>query len=340
MRRLFAIAVAVGAVSASGALLGEEGGNRFLHHGDRGETIHVLPPAAAVRTAHDPDPLFAPPASGATVYRASYGSRRLLDHGGLEMSNAGFWAVYWNSAIAGSSATSNSTSTHYADLQSQMSAFIASFADNKNYSSADKRADYTIIQQYGTHAPIANSLASFGAFVDTQHDGQTTPSSISDTGLQSYLASLFNSGVLTPSSNIIYGMYLPDGLTVTMGADASCSTFCGYHSVFSYGGLQIKYAVFPFLNCAACSLSGLTVGDMLTIVTSHEIREAVTDPGDFGQYAWYDASGYEADDKCAWHNLYQMSNGRFWVQPEFSNGGTVTASGFRATYPGSGCIVP
>jgi hypothetical protein len=104
--------------------------------------------------------------------------------------------------------------------------------------------------------------------------------------------------------------------------------------------MEIKYASFPYLNCSGCSLSGKSVADMLTIVTSHEIREAVTDPGSNNRYAWYDGAGYEADDKCAWHNLYQMTTGRFWVQPEYSNGGTVTRSGFTATYPGPGCVVP
>jgi hypothetical protein len=79
---------------------------------------------------------------------------------------------------------------------------------------------------------------------------------------------------------------------------------------------------------------------MLTIVSSHEIREAVTDPGDNNANGWYDAAGYEGDDKCVWHNLYQMTRGGFWVQPEYSNGGSVTASGFTATYPGPGCVVP
>ena len=70
-------------------------------------------------------------------------------------------------------------------------------------------------------------------------------------------------------------------------------------------------------------LSSLTVGDMLSIVTSHEIREAVTDQQ---LNAWYDQVGYEADDKCAWHNLYKMG-GTFWVQPEYSN-------------INNGCVVP
>jgi hypothetical protein len=124
-------------------------------------------------------------------------------------------------------------------------------------------------------------------------------------------------------------------MKVTMSGGASCSTFCGYHGHFNYGGLDIRYAVFPYLDCSACKLSTMSVADMMTIVASHEIREAVTDPQ---LNAWYDASGYEADDKCAWHNLYQMGEGAFWVQPEYSNGGATTPLG--VTYPGPGCVVP
>jgi len=138
------------------------------------------------------------------------------------------------------------------------------------------------------------------------------------------------------SSNTIYGVYFPHGMKVTLGRSASCSSFCGYHSSFTYNGISIKYAVFPYPDCSGCSLSGKAVGDMFTIVSSHEIREAATDP--FGT-AWFDRRGYEADDKCAWHNLYQMQrNGTktFWVQPEYSNGGTVSG----VAYPGAGCVVP
>jgi hypothetical protein len=64
--------------------------------------------------------------------------------------------------------------------------------------------------------------------------------------------------------------------------------------------------------------------DVLTIVTSHEIREAATDPD---LNAWFDSQGYEADDKCAWHNLYRTTQGGFYVQPEYSN-------------KDGGCVVP
>lgn len=324
-RLAFACGIAVLVCSAQ-QVFGQEG-NPFVARGERGELVHVLPTPAAIRSPRDAEPIFAEPSTTATVYRASYGVGKLIDHGGPEIANAGFWAIYWNNSVASSSNASPSGST----IEAQIQAFIQSFPDNANYqqSSTD---DYTIIQQYGSHAKIANTLPYLGVTVDSQ----ATQSTISDSQIQSYLAGLFTHGVVA-SASTIYGIYFPSGMQITMGSSASCSSFCGYHNHFTYNSIEIKYAVFPYLDCAGCTLSGLTVGDMLTIVASHEIREAVTDPT---LNAWYDKRGYEADDKCAWHNLYQTAVGKFWVQPEFSNGGTITASGFTTTYPGTGCVVP
>src|SRR5439155_24977941 len=136
-----------------------------------------------------------------------------------------------------------------------------------------------------------------------------------------------------------YAIFFPPWMQVTMDGMASCSQFCGYHSYFLYGGQQIKYVVVPYLDCASCNFAGTSVADRLTTVMSHEIRETVTDADVL--HGWWDsATGYEADDKCNGVHVYQMFNGGFWVQPEWSNGGTVTASGFTATYPGPGCVVP
>ncbi len=319
------------------ALYAEDGGgaDAFEDHGEKGEKVHVLPNPDRIGSHHDAS-VNAPAHQGTAVYPASYGSGNLIDHGGLEIPNAGFQAIYWNSSAANSS----STSLGYSSVQAQIGAFVTAFSDRSNWDNS-ATDDFTIVQQYGSHTPIAASLirnpANHGNdFVDSQ----SRYSRYKDSQIQAYLANLFNAGKLTASSSVIYGVYFPAGMQICLQGGCSCTSFCGYHSVFSYGGTQIKYAVFPFPNCTGCSLSGKSAADMLTIVSSHEIREAVTDPGDFGNNAWYDSAGYEADDKCAWHNLYQMSNGGFWVQPEYSNGGLRTASGFTATYPGPGCIVP
>jgi len=157
---------------------------------------------------------------------------------------------------------------------------------------------FSVVQQYG--ASITSTVHNWGYYVAAER----TKSSISDSGIRNFIAGVLNSGTVNVATNIIYGVYLPAGMKVTMNGGASCSTFCGYHGHFNYGGLDIRYAVFPYLNCSACKLSNLSVADMMTIVASHEIREAVTDPQ---LNAWYDDQGYEADDKCAWHNLYRMA---------------------------------
>jgi len=303
----------------------------FLDRSDTGQTVHVLPAPASVRSPRDTQPTDAPVLSWTAVYPPSYGSGKLIDHGGLEIANAAFQPIYWNNSVA----LSTATSLGYPNVKSQLTAFIGAFPDNADWDNSTTD-DFEIVQQYGSTSQIANSIANWAPFIDSQPNQPT----ITDSKIRSYLSSLFNAQKLTVYSGAIYGVYFPAGMKVILSGGTSCSSFCGYHSHYSYNGTQIKYAVFPYPNCAGCSLSGKSVADMLTIVTSHEVREAVTDPGDNGVNAWYDSAGYEADDKCAWHNLYQMSNGSFWVQPEYSNGGTVNASGFTATYPGPGCVVP
>jgi len=324
-----AIAIAVAGVFMGARLTFGEGQrvNLFIDRSDTGEVVRVLPPEASIHASRDSQSRFAPASDKTAVYPPSYGSGNLIDHGGLEIPSAAFYAIYWNSSVA----NSNQTSLGYATINEQLSAFIDNFPDNTDYdgSSTD---DYEIVQQYGSHAPIASTLANWGVLVDSQ----PTQPNIKDSAIRNYLASLFNSGRVVASSSTIYGVYFPPGMRVMLQGGMSCSSFCGYHGHFSYGGLQIKYAAFPYLNCSACKLSNLSVADMLTIVTSHEARESVTDPGDNNVDAWYDAAGYEADDKCAWHNLYQMTRGAFWVQPEYSNGGIKSG----VSYPGAGCIVP
>jgi hypothetical protein len=317
-------AVFVGCVAIA-RIGAQDPGNPFIDHGDNGETIHVLPGPAAL---HNSNPRFSEPTfterSGTPqVFPSSNSSGILNDHGGPEIPNASFQAIYYNPSVATSTATPNGTS-----IQSWVDGFTNIFSDGAPYTGSTT-SDYTIVTQYSSAATIANTLPTIPSVVDNQ----ATSSRISDNGIHSYLTTVFNRGLATASANTVYGVYFPHGMKISLQGGTSCSAFCGYHSHFTYNGIVIKYAVFPYTDCRACSVNGLTVADVLTIVTSHEIREAVTDS--LGT-AWYDSSGNEADDKCAWQHLYQTQNGNYYVQPEFSNGGTKNGS----TYPGPGCVVP
>jgi len=290
-----------------------QSGNKdaFHDHNDEGDEVHVLPTPGEVRSATDTGNVDAPVKSRLAVYPASYGSGKLLNHGGKILSQGQYYAVYWNSNVANSTATS----LGYPNMKSQIAAFVTNLSNNP---------DYTVIQQYlGSNGTIAPSLPFSGTYVDTK----STTTTISDSSIRSYLTSVFRAGKVPAQANALYGIYFPSGMKVQLSGGLSCSSFCGYHSHFTYNNVQIKYAVYPYPDCPACQIPGKTVADMLTIISSHEIREAATDPGDSGINAWYDAAGYEADDKCAWHNMYQMQSGGFWVQPEYSNAA-------------AGCVVP
>jgi hypothetical protein len=312
MKRLFVVAAIVALSSGSRVIKGQEHGNPFIDHSDTGEVVHVLPAPAAVRSPRDTQPTDAVRTGKLTVYSASYGSGNLIDHGGHQIPMAGFYAIYWNSNVASS-------------VRSQVNAFLQNFSDGQAYTQSDTSADYSIVQQYGSTDGISPILAFAGDFIDSK----PAQGSFSDGKVRNYLTGLFNNHTVKVDPDTIYGVYFPSGMKISLQGGTSCAAFCGYHGNFAYNGQDIKYAVFPYPDCRGCSLPGKAVTDMLTIVTSHEIREAVTDPD---LNAWFDAAGDEADDKCAWHNLYQTAKGGFWVQPEYSNGG--------GAYPGPGCVVP
>jgi hypothetical protein len=305
MQKLGLFVAAATLIGVTSAFAQEDGVWRV--RGDNGEIVHVLPdPASAEAFAHRfGSPEIPTRSNGYSVFQASYGAvpGQLDDHGGSVVSNAAFLPVFYNGATA-------------AVLKSGIDAFVT------NFSNSDP--GMKVITQYGkTGNQISASLGHIADFVDNQ----AAPRRISDSGVQSYLAGLFGAGSIPVSTSTVYGVYLPQGTTSTLGRYRSCSSYCGYHSSFTYNGKTILYAVFPYNDCSGCSLSGKTVLDMATIVTSHEIREAITDPVN----AWWESSsGYEADDKCAWHNLYTQGGGA-WVQPEYSNA--------IGTWP-RGCLTP
>ena len=118
--------------------------------------------------------------------------------------------------------------------------------------------------------------------------------------------------------------------------------YCAWHSSTSDGlGHTVAYTDLPYIpdaqagTCGSNYVNSGTAGalDGVTIVGGHEYAEAVTDPH---LNAWYDSSGAENGDKCAWNaagpdhagNIV-LSTGTFAVQSLWSNAN----SGCRITYP-------
>src|SRR5205085_1384138 len=72
--------------------------------------------------------------------------------------------------------------------------------------------------------------------------GQVTDVQIQQ-ALQGWIA---NATIPQTTSNTLYFVYLPPGVTSILGSDQSCQVFCGYHNHINS---SVFYAVEPFITC-------------------------------------------------------------------------------------------
>jgi Phosphate-induced protein 1 conserved region len=152
---------------------------------------------------------------------------------------------------------------------------------------------------YLTNASYGTPTGSFavkGEYTDAYSQGKR----LSDSRVQAVVTNAI-SGHLPKSTNGIYFVLTSSDVSESSGF---CSRYCGWHTNGSISGSDIKYS---FVGNAYRCLSGCaaqTVGpngnagvDGMVSVIAHELEETNTDPD---LNAWYDSSGSEDADKCAW----------------------------------------
>lgn len=106
-------------------------------------------------------------------------------------------------------------------------------------------------------------------------------------------AQVNNKHLPAPTASTIYAIHLPKEVQAffpgTKGT--TCGSICGYHSFANSGGYTFHYTVIADLSdCRSACLPGHSVADSETLVASHEIDEAVTDPeGVVSGPAWKNA---------------------------------------------------
>ena len=122
--------------------------------------------------------------------------------------------------------------------------------------------------------------------------------------------------------------------------------YCAWHSAGTCpNGVTVQFAFFFNLDgdagCDPADTSGQHGQGLAALanVSGHELSEALTDPH---LDAWYDASGAENSDKCAWAfgtPLLKFSNGSQWkIQGNWSNAAFNNRSGYPNRDGQSGCI--
>jgi hypothetical protein len=258
-------------------------------------------------------------------------------HGGPVMQANAVYAIYW---LPGYPSTSYAGIPSAGAISPNYEAVINRYFGDVAADSGKTSNVYWSDTQYtdGTGAAAYNSTFA-GAIVDSNpfpasgcRDRYTTVC-LTDAQLQAEIQNVVASGYPSGMSTE-YFVFTPKNVGSCAGSTCAFSYYCAYHSQIGAGGSgTILYANMPYAAWvpSACGSGQSPNGDDAdsTInVTSHEHNETITDP--LGT-AWYDRSGNEDGDKCAWNfgaplggasgaEYNQVINGHgYFMQQEWSN---------------------
>jgi hypothetical protein len=273
-----------------------------VHAADALDHGRPEPPALGLHWARG----FAPPAGHGR-------NPDMLWHNGAIMTDSVVETIYWG--------TSWSNSSFVGDKITGLDSWYTGFS-NSNY--AKTSDEYT-----GTNGQVGPSVTYGGHHIDT--------TAASGGGSTSAILAEVCKVIPSPVANGYYAVHvdLPRGN----------AGYCAYHSYGSCGGVPVQFAFFWNLDgdpgCDPQDSSGLHSQGLAALanVSGHELSEARTDPRNGG---WYDASGNENGDKCAWTfnvPLVSFSNGSQWkIQGEWSNAAFNSNTGYPNRSGQNGCL--
>jgi fibronectin type 3 domain-containing protein len=309
----------------------EEGSSRTFDLTD-GARVHVLSP----QSGGTPDGRAA--AAAASVNGIVY-------HGGPIVPAEKAVAIYWSASTIYSGGPAAGTTGSAAGDGSLVGYFLGNLGGSPHYN-----INTTYTDTVGGGHTVANNLSYTGFWADSANAPSGTQN-VSDAAIQSEIVSGFTSGKTVYDPSTVYAVFSAGSVNLGGGA---FTQYCAYHGYFPWNGHTVLYAVMPYnyASPSACSaLSGSPNGDFgadaEVNTLAHELEEANTDPQ---LNAWYDSTGYENADKCAWNfgSTHTSGGGQanitvggkgFLVQQNWlnANGGLCaqTYSTTSATVPGA-----
>jgi hypothetical protein len=222
---------------------------------------------------------------------------QLTYNGGPLLSSVQVFTVFWGSAW---------TQSPQLDLAGQINDFFTFIVTSP------------LLDQLAAEYQVPAFPIGQGSFAGTFTIADADPAAqVSDGDIQNLLQQQLGSNPAFPAAgpDNLYFVFTPPGVIVSLGADLSCSVFCGYHDAING---SIFYAVVPSPDCAGCQTPSAATLDAVTVISSHELCEAITDaiPGQ-GWYWFADQSNQgEIGDLC----VGQLKTvGQYTVQAEWSN---------------------
>jgi hypothetical protein len=248
------------------------------------------------------------------IERGRGGSPLMTYHGGKIMKTAVTKNIFWGT----------SWGSYSGDKMSGLDTWYTGF-NGSNY--AKTSDEYT-----GSNGQVGAATTHQGHLIDT--------SAASGGGSTSAILAEVCKVITQPDAagNGYYAVYtdLPRGN----------AGYCAWHSAGTCGGVPVQFAFFWKLDGDAGCDPQSTVGGQsqglqaLANVTGHELSEARSDPASPG--AWYDGSGAENGDKCAWTfgaPSVTLSNGSQWkIQGEWSNAAYTAGTGYANSSGQKGCL--
>ena len=261
-----------------------------------------------------PPPLGIHWAKGVKAAAPTHGrSPLMLWHNGPIMTSSAVQAIYWG--------TSWSNSSFVGDKITGLASWYTGFSGSNYAKTSD---EYT-----GTNGQVGptNTLGSDVIDLSPAGSGAKTSTILAEVCRR----------IAAPVANGYYPVYvdLPRGH----------AGYCAYHSWGSCGSTFVQFAFFWNLDgdpgCDPQDTSGKHSQGLaaLSNVSGHELSEARTDPTGAG---WFDSSGAENGDKCAWTfnvPLVTLSNRSQWkIQGEWSNAAYNAGTGYPNSSGQKGCL--
>jgi hypothetical protein len=264
----------------------------------------------------------------------------LAYNGGPIMPNVTTYAIFWVPPKLQDGTPTGMSPNYRPILKKFLMDYPAHGIDNNN------TQYYQHISGITTYIHNAGKFG--GAFVDTSHypasgctDSARPGGCLTDHQIQNEIKKVMALAGWTGGLNHMFLLFTSDGEgSCFTAASTTCAYvtsisnpgYCAYHGFFSTATSTVIYGNEPYGDLSVCQASSIpspngdAVADAAASTASHELTEATTDPL---INAWYDASGFEIGDLCAYtygsytwgsSNANEMWNGDLYVlQMEYDN---------------------
>jgi hypothetical protein len=255
-------------------------------------------------------------------------STNLIYHGGPVMHTNKTYAIYW-------------LPSGYAMGSNYRTLINGYFKNVAAANGATTNVYYAATQYYdSSHGHIRYNSAFGGSVLDTNPfpagdcTDPDTSICLGDDQIQAEINSVVTAQSW-PRFGSIFFMFTPNGVGSCAAGYCAFTDYCAYHSDFSsvagdtlYANIAYAATVPAACDSGAANHPNNSDADPAINLISHEHNETITD---MRGSAWYDKSGNEDGDKCAWnfetslgHTAYGAYNqvigtGKYYLQSEWSN---------------------